>query len=397
MDLIDIPKVGDWLSQFDVPDVYLAEHMLRRIRYVGFEEFEAWLQNSVKGLLGEIFEKEGRVAVAIFPVAKPFIHSFNKDKEEKRPNDSAGRIGHSLKNIERDLPNYVELTPRLDSMRKQKVKHIIFVDDFVGTGDRFTKSWRATVPPSIKSWCSRGWCKVWFLTFAAHQAGLARVVRNVRPLSLQRIRANLVIDKSFFQENASMRTVLSKYGEFLGSSRQVLGYGRLACPVVFQHGCPNNVPLIFWVSPSRASRIKWKPLFPDRSVSSEVYPLFTEDLANKAVPEELWMAGHFQMALNVLEKITHYNENHSLLLILSLLAKKHTIDKIKNTMVLAAIEFEALLAELLKGGLIDQNNSVTRFGYDVLVRLAKPAKKIVVISEEKNFYPHSFLGFQRGA
>lgn len=397
MELRDLPKVRDWLSQFEVPDVYLAEHMLHRIRYVGFEEFEAWLQASVRDLLREIFEKDGRVAVAIFPVAKPFIHSFNKDKDEKLPNDSAGRIAHSLKNLERDLPDYVELTPRLDSMRKRKIKHIIFVDDFVGTGDRFTKSWRSTVPASIKSWCSRGWCKVWFLTFAAHQAGLKRIVRNVRPMSLQQIRVNVSIERSFFQEIAGARTILMKYGAPLGSARQVMGYGGLACPVVFQHGCPNNVPLIFWVQPSKASRIKWRPLFPDRSVASEVYPLFTVDFAMQAVPEELWMAGHFALALNVLEKISRYKESHQLLLILGLLAKGYSVEKIKNTLVLTEAEFASLLDALRVGGLIDAGSAVTRFGRDVIVRAAKPAKKSVVIEGETNFYPSSFLGFQREA
>lgn len=397
MELRDVPNVSDWLTQFDVPDVYLVEQILRRIRYVGFEEFEAWLQASVRELLNEILEKDGRVAVAIFPVAKPFIHNFNKDKDEKQVNDSAGRIAHSLKNLERDLPDYVELTPRLDSMRKRKIKHIIFVDDFVGTGDRFTKSWRSTVPPSIKSWCSRGWCKVWFLTFAAHLSGLKRIVRNVRPLSLQQIRANISIERSFFQENASMRAVLSKYGRSLGSARQVMGYGGLACPVVFQHGCPNNVPLIFWVRPSKASRVKWRPLFPARSVSAAVYPLFTEDLARQALPEELWMAGHFQLALNVLEKIAHYKDSHQLLLTLGLLAKGHSIEKIRSTMVLTFAEFDALLVELREGGLIAPDNTVTRFGRDVIARAAKPAKKRLVIAGETNFYPSSFLGFQRGA
>ena len=397
MDLRDVPNVRDWLSQFDVPDVYLAEHMLRRIRYVGFEEFEAWLQAAISELLNDILEKDGRVAVAIFPVAKPFIHKFNKDKDEKQPNDSAGRIAHSLKNLERDLPDYVELSPRLDSMRKRKIKHIIFVDDFVGTGDRFTKSWRATVPPSIKSWCSRGWCKVWFVTFAAHLSGLKKIVRNVRPMSLQQIRVNVSIEKSFFQDSGGMRTVLGKYGAPLGSARQVMGYGGLGCPVVFQHGCPNNVPLIFWLRPSKASRLKWRPLFPYRSVSAEVYPLFTADLAKEAMPEELWMAGHFDLALNVLEKITQYKDNHHLLLTLSLLAKGRSVERIKNTMVLTVAEFASLLDELRVGGLIDADSAVTRFGRDVVGRLAKPAKKNVVIAGETNFYPSSFLGFQREA
>ena len=371
--------------------------MLRRLRYVSFEELEAWLHESVKGVLEEIEKSDGRVAVAIFPVAKPFINKFNKDKEEKLPNDSAGRIAHSLKNIERDLPRFVELSPRDKSMRQKKVKHIIFVDDFVGTGNRFSDSWKTMVSPSVKSWCSRGWCKIWLITFAAHKSGLNRVVRKIRPLTLNQVRINLEIDKSFFLENESMKAVLQKYGTPLGRATQAMGYGGLASPVIFQYGCPNNVPLMFWLRPSRASRISWRPLFPNRSVSNDVYPLFGQDFARDALPEELWMAGHYRLALNALEQLSNYNENHQLMLVLGLLAKGHGIAKIRNVMVLGGTEFDNVLRELKEGGLVSQDDVVTRFGKDVLARAAKPCIMDILTEKEANFFPSSFLGFQREA
>lgn len=397
MNLRDIPQVESWLTQFEVPDLYVVEHMLRRLRYVSFEELEAWLHESVKGVLEEIEKSDGRVAVAIFPVAKPFINKFNKDKEEKLPNDSAGRIAHSLKNIERDLPRFVELSPRDKSMRQKKVKHIIFVDDFVGTGNRFSDSWKTMVSPSVKSWCSRGWCKIWLITFAAHKSGLNRVVRKIRPLTLNQVRINLEIDKSFFLENESMKAVLQKYGTPLGRATQAMGYGGLASPVIFQYGCPNNVPLMFWLRPSRASRISWRPLFPNRSVSNDVYPLFGQDFARDALPEELWMAGHYRLALNALEQLSNYNENHQLMLVLGLLAKGHGIAKIRNVMVLGGTEFDNVLRELKEGGLVSQDDVVTRFGKDVLARAAKPCIMDILTEKEANFFPSSFLGFQREA
>lgn len=397
MNLRDIPQVESWLTQFEVPDLYVVEHMLRRLRYVSFEELEVWLHESVNGVLEEIKKDDGRAAVAIFPVAKPFVNEFNKDKERKQPNDSAGRIAHSLKNIERNLPEFVELSPRVESMRKKKVKHIIFVDDFVGTGDRFSESWKTMVSPSIKSWCSRGWCKIWLIAFAAHKPGLNRVVRKIRPLTLNQVRVNLRIDKSFFLENESMKAVLQKYGAHLGRTTQAMGYGGLASPVIFQYGCPNNVPLMFWLRPARARRISWRPLFPNRSVSNDVYPLFDQGFAREALPEELWMAGHHHLALNALERILNYNESHQLMLVLGLLAKGHHITKIRNIMVLSVAEFDEVLNVLKEGGLVSQNEVVTRFGRDVLARAAKPCRIDVLTEKGANFFPSSFLGFQREA
>jgi hypothetical protein len=131
-------------------------------------------------------------------------------------------------------------------MRKRKVRNIIFVDDFVGTGDRFINSWESSVSGTIKSWCSFGWCKIWFLTFAAHQSGIKKILKNIRPLEMSRIRMNLTINKSFMLKNSGMETVLKKYGSMIGPANQVMGYGGLATPIIFQYGAPNNLPLIFW-------------------------------------------------------------------------------------------------------------------------------------------------------
>lgn len=214
--LDNIPEVGKWLSQFQVPDKYLAEHMLHRLRYVPFMEQERWLQESIGNLVDDITRREGRVAIAIFPVAKPFINDFNINKEHKAPNDSGGRIAHSLTNLMRNMPEYVELTPRMESMKKRRVRHIVFVDDFIGTGDRFVKSWATMVSPSIKSWRSRGWCKVWLLSFAAHQSGVNRVVHRIRPLVKERVLPHVSIDESFFWKNRALRAVVVKYGQDLG-------------------------------------------------------------------------------------------------------------------------------------------------------------------------------------
>lgn len=115
------------------------------------------------------------------------------------------------------------------------------------------------------------------------------------------------------------------------------------------------------------------------------------------MPEELWMTGHHQLALNILEKISQYKESHQILLILGLLSKSHDIAKIKNTMVLASKEFDILLKQLKEGGLVDQENTVTRFGRDVIARVARPKRKDVLMKGETNFFPSSFLGFQREA
>ncbi|MGQ3903265.1 phosphoribosyltransferase-like protein [Mixta calida] len=396
MKLEDLEIIKDWTSQFDVPDVYVVEQILSNMRFVSFEEVETWLQNSITQLLAEIQSKDGRSNVAIFPVNKPFINKFNKDKEVKQPNDSSGRIAHSLKNLERKLPTYVELTPRLTSMRDKKVRNIIFVDDFVGTGDRFIKSWRETVHPTIKSWCSRGWCKVWFVTFAAHESGLQKISHNIRSIPRQNVRVNLPIKNSFMFENGSMKAVLKKYGANLGTPKQTFGYGGLASPVVFQYGCPNNVPLIFWVRSGKKSGVNLKPLFPNRSIPTDAYGLFNKNLKSNASAQNFWDKKRYDLALNFLEDINRYDNRHyQLIMALTLLADNNDKTKINNIMLLSSTDLDEILTELKDGGVIDAAYKPTRFGHDIINRIAKKRKVSKIQKEEGNFYPSTFLGFRR--
>ncbi len=398
MILTDLPGITPWLDQFEIPDLYLAEHILRRMRYVGFTEFEEWLQREVAGLLAEIERRRGKEAVAIFPVAKPFINVFNADKEAKPPNDSAGRIAHSLKNLLRSPPQHVELTPRLESMRSRKVRHIIFVDDFIGTGNRFIESWKETVHPSVKAWCSRGWCKVWLIAFAAHASGVRRIIRRVRPLVKERIRIHLEIGRTFFDENDNLKAVLENYGERVGRPKGAWGYGNLASPIIFQHGCPNNVSEILWKSGVGPKKMRWQPLFRNRSVSSALYPLFEGDVALESSPEELWMAKQYRLAVTALEHLETFRGNHRQLLILALAQKRKKLEQIRSILVLTRKEFDALIGELYAAGLLDDEGVISRFGLDVLKRVTQLRRPRLVESREMaNFFPASFLGFQREA
>lgn len=391
----DIREVKEWLDQFEIPDLYLAEYMLKKMRYIGFEEFEYWLQTEVKGLLSSLKASNGKPeTVAIFPITKSLINSFNENKEMKSVNDSSGRIGHALKNIERDLPRNIELSPRLESMKSNRVKHIVFVDDFIGTGERFIKFWK-TVPKSIKSWHSRGWCKIWLVSFAAHESGINRILRQISVLDANHVRVNLRLGESFIKQNKDLNSLCRKYGERLSDVKAAVGFGNQLSPIVFQHGCPNNAPSIFWCTGKKSAR-SFFPLFPNRSVSESLYPLFRNEISLEETAEDLWIAGQYKLAVNFFDNIKKYNGRHEIITILSYIKSGKEINKIRSIMVMTDAEFNDVLGEIHNYGLIDEDRHVTRFGKDILLRGSR-LKSIPIIRDKKytNFYPATFLGFQR--
>lgn len=380
--------IDNWLNQFESPDRYLAKYLVSKMRYVSFEEFEHGLQVQLEQLLSEIDKNGRKEGVAIFPVEKPSINKFNEDKTFKPANDSSGRIAHSLTNIDRRLGKHIELTPRLESMRARKVRHIIYVDDFIGTGDRFINFWRKKVSRSIKSWCNRGWCKIWVLSFAGHKSGIRNIINQISPIKLEQIRVGITIESSFISQNSNILYFIQKYGQ--GESSY--SYGNTLSPIIFQHGCPNNAPSIFWASFNKP----FKPLFPDRSIPHDLYPLFNLDNSICTSAEDVWMAGNYALAIQLVDRLEDFRGEHKLVIILALIANKKTIDKIRSIMIMSDSEFRTAIDTLLRYGLINHKYEVTNFGTDILSRAKRPKKTVAKPYKYKgNFFPATFMGIQR--
>jgi hypothetical protein len=70
---------------------------------------------------------------------------------------------------------------------------------------------------------------------------------------------------------------LKSYAKRTKHPRYPLGYGNTGAALVFEHGCPDNVPVIFW-SEAGVGKI-WKPLFPARSVLVGDASAFPPELA----------------------------------------------------------------------------------------------------------------------
>jgi hypothetical protein len=390
----EIPLVANWLAQFNPPHRYLAEYLLAKLRYVSFEEVESWVQTETSNLIAEIVKNEGRSGIAIFPVTKPLFNEFNENKEPKQSADSSGRIAHMLRNLERNLPSYVELCPRTDSMRDRKVKNIIFVDDFIGTGDRFIKSWRQSINRSVKSWSSFGWCKVWILSYAAHESGISRIEREVKAIDKIRVRCQFKIEESFIKKNQNLLYLCLSGGGSAVLPKKPLGYGKLCSPIIFQYGCPNNAPSILWNRDGEKKSIK--PLFPNRSVPTDLYSLFGVDHSAESIAEELWLSRQYKMALRFLDDPAAFGSSRAEIAILSYLASGMHLSRLRTVMVMDRKKFDSCLEKLLELGLIDDTCSVTRFGHDVLQRGGRKKRFTHVVPDSySNYYPSSFLGFQR--
>ncbi len=247
-DAIDeLGPAAAWIAQFKSADLRPAQALLRSLRLVSFTEFEDAIASEIARITTET---SGRIAV--FPVDKRVV-------APSRLPSSADKIGYILTSLERRFPNRVRVRLTIESMRNEKMKHLVLADDFIGTGSRIIQYWNAWAAPSLKSWLSYHKVSLWLVAYAAHEGGIHRIQERITYLETIRIRVSIPLPAVYSFLNPMVAEICDSYGKLTGRDRAARGVGGLMSPVVFQHGCPNNAPAILWAS-GRA----WRPLFPNR-------------------------------------------------------------------------------------------------------------------------------------
>lgn len=284
------PQAQEWLQQFHVVDQQVARQLLRRLDLVSQSDFDQRIQ----ALVEDILARAPNENFALLTVSEPPPSTFEADKERRIPGSSADRIKHIIENLSRVHGNRVRANPTVESMRKDRIRNVLLVEDFVGSGDRITGYWRERAPKSVKSWISYGWTRLWVASYAVMDEG-RYAMRRVLPIDDARIAT--VVPKMHAKVGLTdpMEFLAQKYGERL-VGRNWRGYGGGGGLTVFQHGCPNNTPAILWYSKRR-----FKPLFPDRGVPPELQKSFGQFNA-PAAAEDLWTFKQYRLALSLLDR-----------------------------------------------------------------------------------------------
>lgn len=168
-------------------------------------------------------------------------------------------------------------------------------------------------------------------------------------------------------------------------------------PIVFQHGCPNNAPVILW-SGGRS----WEALFPNRAIPSELYECFGEG-KGADMPEILWQSGQYRLGLQVLEAIETRKLEDSqikLLTALGLLLRGVRSEALTKWILLTEAELDGILKDARNSCLINDANRVTPFGIDLVERfrqISSSKDKTVPGKEmaQRLYYPQQYRGCQR--
>lgn len=391
MRLEETVEAEAWLKQFDIVDREVARQLLRRLTLVSQSDFEKNLQSTIEDVINRI----GKENAALLSITEP-PNSHDPEGVRRIPGSSSDRVKHLIENLSRIHGDRVRANPTVQSMRAERVRNIILVEDFIGSGDRILGYWRDEISPSIKSWVSFGWTKIWIVSYATLASGF-RALRRTIPITEDRIFRVLPEADRLLQLTPPMLALAEKYGRKLRGHGWA-GYSGGGGALVFQHGCPNNAPAILWAKVGR-----YCPLFPNRGIPTGLQACFGE-FNYHATAEVLWTFRQYRLALVFVGDLkTRRADQAELLLALALgLASsfgRWDDAKLQTQLMLPRADIEQLKHKAYELYLIDnQNHRLTAFAVDLLAKLKanrsqkKKKVKVALPSLQDLYYPDTCGG-----
>ena len=157
---------------------------------------------------------------------------------------SEDKIASLLEKIKAREPKGIVIYRKLNATQLLKrlivkvSKNIVLVDDLCGSGDRITGFYKNIFPASIKRLISFNKIKLWILVYAASSDGVKKIRRKIKYFNKNI--GNVIIIFPETRRN-SFSPQIVELCERMGS-----GYKGSFTNIIFEHGCPNNIPNMLW-------------------------------------------------------------------------------------------------------------------------------------------------------
>lgn len=278
------PRVIEWLAQFELKDQTAARCLLESILAVDADELARGLRAEIQAIANT---RPGPVALyaerhirryqgkpnRLFKESrtKPMRAYGNgpppvpQGKPYSRETGSEGLIATLITGLVRAEPTRFLDHPGPDVLRKKRVRSYVVVTDFIGSGRRaranLEGAWQLG---SFKSWRSLGYLRFAVAAFSGTRAGVGEVESHRARPEVRLHRGCPVIADIAAENRERVVELCERYApRSMPEDHTALGYGNGGTLMVFDHGIPNNAPLLL-----HTAKPGWVPLFPRRSSAS---------------------------------------------------------------------------------------------------------------------------------
>ena len=388
--LSEHPLSQRWVSQFKTSyDRTRASQLLNQLKLVSAREFETGIEQILITL-----QKRVDATLAVYPIMPPIpdeiigydpfigampkhLDSQSREIGRRRKYGSEDRVGHLLTKLQEQLrgtssASRIESAPTITQLNSQGIRHVVLVDDICSSGKRIASYWKL-VHRRIKSLLSLKRCELWIVLFAITPMGRQLLKKKLPNFPIDTHLLTVLPETDLHVLPSELLNLCESYADILELWEVAIGYNESACPVVFEHGCPNGLPAILWMNCNG-----WTGLFPNRSIPTEMRPYFDGDGSERAI-EQLWRANQPKLAMSILDALDQTvplnPDDWMLLTFLGLRLRGIAESKLAGRVMMTTANCLILLDRASKMGMYNRSSGkVTALGKEFVARFRSSHK-----------------------
>ncbi|MDT0379404.1 hypothetical protein RM572_11555 [Streptomyces sp. DSM 42041] len=161
-------------------------------------------------------------------------------------------------------------TSSLELLKDRRVRRLVFVSDYAGSGDealKYARTWLRN--PTIRSWRSLKLVQLHLVLFAASTTALKRLDASPYYDGVHVLHCGMDFPSADWEpaERNRIRLLCNTYAHSVGGAR---GWSDSEGLVVFEHTIPNNLPMVVHQTKGRSPYGKWVPFFRHRTAPQEL-------------------------------------------------------------------------------------------------------------------------------
>lgn len=392
-----------WLEQFHLGDRSRAQRLLEAFAFVSRDDFIDQMRamllresQTVPGAIALYAERELRHRWGkphrLFKESRRSVKRAigAKGPDAVKPTKaydpsvgSEGIVAQMISELCHEHPQKFLNHPGPDQIRNKRARAFWVVTDLIGSGDRASNyleaAWRLR---SVRSWWSGKLMKFAVMSYSSTVPGERWVARHPCRPTISIVLPCPTIDTSFSAKEAEqMKLLCTAYDPTDGEPGHPpwvwrgpsLGYGNGGALLVFAHGAPNNVPLMFHKA-SRDKKNTWTPLFPARVSAGISKDVFGIDLTAESISARLDNLGDKRLARSKAVLKSDQQTGQTFLLLSALLQPLRMNDRLlANRTGLQMHDLRVLLRNMSQYGWIDSQRRLTDQGYSQLAHARKHA------------------------
>ena len=374
-----------WLDGFDIEDREVARDMIRGLTLVSLNETTRMLKRLVHSAAATA---DGPVALfAVRELRSPecYFEAIPSTPTKSRPYStmsavapsgfvgSEGHIASIITGIAKsDQTKYLN-HPTIRTMRVNKCRKIILMDDLVGSGNRILQfinsMWQCK---TIRSWVSLKYIKFNVVVYAATSQGRRHLETcDHIPSVLSYIECPTFPTLPWSrQRRQRLHKIIENYSTNINAKPTMYwGYKETCSSLVFEHSCPNNVPAILWSSAMTGKT--WNPLFVNRSIGANIQSCFPEEIARKDPISVLIDAGQKRLASTRLQAVSE-ERSKDILVLLALVAKgQRRNEALSYALGISNRDLESIVTQCVASGWMTLSRRITARGVAELAHARK--------------------------